>query len=250
MDNDRHILLYAPKCISAASLLAAQHHFTVQNCSMQSEALEELSSQAQRWSIILIITDNQPTISSIVEAAKSVPTAYCIVMSDTINGSPKLRLNCFAQGARMLAHDIRAVGDAIQLVAKQLDGRGCYTCHECGMQGLSEEAFHLHVPMYHSMEKVKQLDTIASCPICGSDRSSFFAGSFAVHLHNQHGPPEVREPLLLSLTKYTLPLPLLSSPLPLLCSEPAPMHRSMERGPGAGLRSLRCCALLGLSTCL
>ena len=133
--------------------------------------------------------------AALEQVRKTCPQTFTIVHSPQVSRSARGRLDCFRAGARMLAHDAAAVEQGLRSVVRQFDavalpnqsGR-VYSCPECGLAGLSEDALHLHFPLYHSMEMTRPHD----CPICDRRASEYRA--FAVHLHNEHGPVEEREP--------------------------------------------------------
>eukprot|EP00933_Yihiella_yeosuensis_P017391 TRINITY_DN14534_c0_g1_i1.p1 TRINITY_DN14534_c0_g1~~TRINITY_DN14534_c0_g1_i1.p1 ORF type:complete len:282 (-),score=33.74 TRINITY_DN14534_c0_g1_i1:169-954(-) len=62
------------------------------------------------------------------------------------------------------------------------------------MAELSENALHHHIPLYHSMQSDSNKKP-ACCPICRLPPEKLQPrGNYYVHLHNEHGPPEDREP--------------------------------------------------------
>ena len=110
-------------------------------------------------------------------------------------------------GANMIAHNMNDVRDALRQVGQQflqqpsssLKSHGTvpevsnvtsaglattspktYTCPACGLGNLTENALHLHFPLYHS----PQPNYRSACPICGQPPTR---APFAVHLHNCHG---------------------------------------------------------------
>lgn len=70
-------------------------------------------------------------------------------------------------------------------MAAVVHDRGVFSCPGCGLEELSENALHLHMQLHHSVDILKE----GPCPICGKKD-----GNLAVHVHNDHGPPEEREP--------------------------------------------------------
>eukprot|EP00618_Florenciella_parvula_P017922 CAMPEP_0119488486 /NCGR_PEP_ID=MMETSP1344-20130328/14251_1 /TAXON_ID=236787 /ORGANISM="Florenciella parvula, Strain CCMP2471" /LENGTH=427 /DNA_ID=CAMNT_0007523443 /DNA_START=59 /DNA_END=1342 /DNA_ORIENTATION=+ len=134
--------------------------------------------------------------TALKQVRKTCPQTFTIVHSPQVSRSARGRLDCFRAGARMLAHDDAAVEQGLRTIMRQFDAAASvpnpsgrvYSCPECGLAGLSEDALHLHFPLYHSMENTRAHD----CPICDRRASEFRA--FAVHLHNEHGPIEEREP--------------------------------------------------------
>ena len=71
----------------------------------------------------------------------------------------------------MLANDVAAVEVALRRLSRQWQrppaGQPLYDCPTCGMGALSEDMLHMHTPMYHAMERVKDRTKPAKCPICG-----------------------------------------------------------------------------------
>jgi len=119
--------------------------------------------------------------------------AFGVVFSTTACEDCKLRLQCYEAGARMVSQDYAATCSALTAIAAQGQGatRGdrTYTCPKCGIDSLNEEELHTHYPLYHSSEA--NID--AECPICKTWCKAHRGGP-DVHIHNQHGPPERREP--------------------------------------------------------
>eukprot|EP01062_Namystynia_karyoxenos_P068902 TRINITY_DN6405_c0_g1_i1.p1 TRINITY_DN6405_c0_g1~~TRINITY_DN6405_c0_g1_i1.p1 ORF type:complete len:443 (+),score=119.21 TRINITY_DN6405_c0_g1_i1:125-1330(+) len=102
---------------------------------------------------------------------------------------PKVRLELFAAGVRMIAHDVAAVCEAARLNAAHAASGGKLRCPHCGLAGMTEDALHAHYPLWH----VSEPNIDATCPVC-SMRCRADSGGLAVHYHNAHGPPAEREP--------------------------------------------------------
>ena len=102
---------------------------------------------------------------------------------------PKLRLECFAAGARMVttSDDISAIGVALGRVARHISSSGIYTCSICHLPGLDEASLREHTELAHQCEA----NVSARCPICATHQKTL-----AYHLKNAHGPVETREPPL------------------------------------------------------
>ncbi len=163
-----------------------------------SKLASEAALSASREVAVAVVTDGGATASSLATIRRALeeirdrdPRTFSIVYSQFVSGSARARLDCFASGARMLAHTNGCVERGIATVMRQFDAdaaAAAFTCPTCGMPGLSEEALHLHFPLYHATEMPHAHD----CPICHKTAADFRA--FAVHLHNEHGPVDEREP--------------------------------------------------------
>jgi 8-oxo-dGTP pyrophosphatase MutT (NUDIX family) len=156
---------------------------------------ESEDGKEEKEPAILVVTgDSTASICAELEKIRAAaPLAFAIVRSDVVSGSARGRLDCYASGARMLANDDAAVDAGIARAMAQWDasfpeGAERYMCPTCGMDGLSEDALHLHYPLYHTTELTPPCD----CPICGRKAGEYRA--FAIHLHNEHGPVGDREP--------------------------------------------------------
>ena len=111
---------------------------------------------------------------------------FSIVLSRTAVVDVRLRLECFAAGARMVTGSEDAVREALLQVMTQITSGGRFSCPHCGMPGLTAEALSTHVSLWHAAER----NVVAPCPVCGSgDRTPL-----PVHLNHAHGPVELREP--------------------------------------------------------
>lgn len=114
---------------------------------------------------------------------------FTIVLHSSVSSSGRTRLQFFASGARMLAHDCASVGTALRMVAAQTQqAAGSNSCPTCGLSGMGEDQLRMHYPLYHQCEAPPRHD----CSLCGRSACSYRA--FAVHLHNHHGPVDDREP--------------------------------------------------------
>lgn len=132
-----------------------------------------------------------------------------VVLGEDVRYDPKLRLWCFQHGANMVT-ETAEVGEVLARLTEQFTIEGDYSCPQCGLSGLTEDALHLHFPLYHST--TGNIDT--TCPVCqakcrakrgGFDvtdctidtalahDSQIFTLS-QVHMHNCHGPMGEREP--------------------------------------------------------
>jgi len=121
------------------------------------------------------------------EVRRLCPTVFTILFSDELSRNASVRLCAFKAGARMVSDNILSVQEALRRVASLGRGGGELICPTCGSEGLTENELHLHHPLFHSCEA----NGCERCPICGVTE---YLQCFAVHLHNEHGPPEGREP--------------------------------------------------------
>jgi phosphatase NudJ len=155
---------------------------------------EKGGTEEKELAIAVVSGDSAAAICAELEKIRAAaPLAFPIVRSDVVSNSARARLDCFASGARMLANDDAAVDAGIGRVVSQwgaslAEGDKLYQCPTCGMDGLSEDALRLHYPLYHTTEMTPCCD----CPVCGRKSGEFRA--FAIHIHNEHGPAEDREP--------------------------------------------------------
>ena len=119
----------------------------------------------------------------------------------------QINFTCVLSGANMIAHNMNDVREALRRVGQQFSQQPTsfvkshsaapigstvasaavatasprtYTCPACGLENLTENALHLHFPLYHS----PQSNFRSACPICGQPPTR---APFAVHLHNCHG---------------------------------------------------------------
>jgi phosphatase NudJ len=121
------------------------------------------------------------------ECQDKFPTVFCAVLSCTADRDARIRLKCFASGAMMVTQSVDSIQEALSLVVAQWSCTGkLYPCPSCGLR-LDENALHAHYPLYHGAQRAVCGTT---CPLCGvvhRDRPD-------VHLHNCHGPVDLREP--------------------------------------------------------
>jgi phosphatase NudJ len=117
---------------------------------------------------------------------RSLGKAFVIVLSYTAAQDAKTRLDCFDAGANMVTSSMQSTATALARVATVLNGPGAHNCPKCGLSGLSENSLHLHMHFHHACDPNMR----CPCPICGQR-----VGNMEVHVHNEHGPLEEREPL-------------------------------------------------------
>lgn len=149
------------------------------------------------WSRLLLqqISDASPLSFLVVLTTDSSATEHA-----------RWRWDCFQSGVHMVTSS-RTLGDldtALERYARVAQMKACahasqkapadaddgatgeksvqvYDCPACGMEGLPEDALHLHSPLYHANTVLKRA---VACPICAHVGSRYF-----VHLINRHGPP-------------------------------------------------------------
>ena len=120
-------------------------------------------------------------------------SAFSVILSRSACADPRIRMDCFANGARMVTDDRDAVEEAFrkldscrpsEMTEPLVYDTPRYACPECGMGGFTENQLHAHGPMYHGAEWNHHV----RCPVCDE------AQGWPVHFHNHHGPPQSREP--------------------------------------------------------
>lgn len=82
--------------------------------------------------------------------------------------------------------DIASIGEALRRVHQILSSTGRATCPLCGLRNLDEAALRLHFTLAHACEPT---NVKGHCPLCQQPPLPL-----ALHLHNEHGPMESREP--------------------------------------------------------
>jgi len=110
---------------------------------------------------------------------------FSVVLSFTASQDVRIRLDCFAAGARMVTRSSNDLGQVLAMISDAVASPGQYACPHCGLTGLTEEALCTHMPLYHTTEP----NSAAPCPICSSRNSALVC-----HLKQTHGPLEDREP--------------------------------------------------------
>jgi len=155
------------------------------------------------WDVVVCALESPEEVASLMMNTKQRPSVFSIVHNASITQDAKLRLECFAHGAVMLANDASAVMDGLAHVARQPKDRGQFVCQICGMSELGEDALHLHVPLYHSMQPEANSIQPQSCPICRIPKAQMERSNFYLHLHNQHGPVDQREPHFPDFNAFT-----------------------------------------------
>ena len=87
----------------------------------------------------------------------------------------------------MVTQSVESIQQALSLVVAQWSCTGkLYPCPSCGLR-LDENALHAHYPLYHGAQGAVCGTT---CPLCGVVAKD----GPDVHLHNHHGPVDLREP--------------------------------------------------------
>eukprot|EP00746_Dinoflagellata_sp_MGD_P019984 gnl/MRDRNA2_/MRDRNA2_14645_c0_seq1.p1 gnl/MRDRNA2_/MRDRNA2_14645_c0~~gnl/MRDRNA2_/MRDRNA2_14645_c0_seq1.p1 ORF type:complete len:389 (-),score=74.47 gnl/MRDRNA2_/MRDRNA2_14645_c0_seq1:82-1248(-) len=190
-DGRRVVLVHThPERAQVVSALAKDAGFQTVLTSSTEEALGKLHSlgpDAFASIVCALGTCERDSCWPLLKQLKisNARQAFTIVLSDTATRSVKTRLNLFDAGAHMVTACHSSVSKAFDQVASILERLGTYACPICGLSGLTENALHLHVPFQHAAEP----NFKGPCPICNKVTSNQ-----ALHLHNEHGPPEAREP--------------------------------------------------------
>jgi len=181
-----------PEAEVAKVLSANDHGFQVSLASSAEDAAKQLKVAA--WCVLVSALENARDVFLLLEVSRRMRSTFCIVYNREIVQDCKLRLECYAAGAQMLANEPGAVLQGLRQVARQYTDPGRFTCHICGLQGMGENALHLHLPLYHSMQPDSN-SRPPFCVVCEKPVRSLSKSNFYVHLHNEHGPPEAREPV-------------------------------------------------------
>jgi len=121
----------------------------------------------------------------LAELKKKYRQTFVIVLGPAAQDL-QLRLKCFDSGAKMVTDSLEAVRIALGRAVAVSRNVGSYACPTCGMSDLDENGLHLHMHMHHAVDPNTEG---GACPICRCR-----PGNLEVHVHNQHGPPEEREP--------------------------------------------------------
>ena len=115
------------------------------------------------------------------------PSTFTIALLAKRDLMARVRLRAFAAGAHMVSDGhVASVGAALGRTAAILACTGSYACPVCGLANLSEYGLRAHFELAHAAEDTGRLP----CPVCGAAGRT----PLAVHLHNSHGPLELREP--------------------------------------------------------
>merc|ERR1719499_488648 len=104
---------------------------------------------------------------------------FSVVYNDDISSHCLMRLQCFQSGSTMIANNMNDIPEALQLCHSQLVSKGPYVCPQCNMGFLTENALHLHYPLYHSMGKSFVQPDI--CPVCSCEKVDYLRGNFYLH---------------------------------------------------------------------
>lgn len=167
------------------------HSVALRNCATAAEVVDLIAAEPQHWLglVLALGTNDQTSCWPILEKAREVaPQLFVAIYSHTAQADCKLRLQCFDAGARMVTSYPSALDSVIKLLVAERATVGSLSCAYCGVEGLSEDALHRHLDLFHTYER--NID--APCPIC-SQVTDPRLGGLAVHYHNNHGPPERRE---------------------------------------------------------
>ena len=165
----------------------------LRSCLTIAEACELIKAEPKRWiSVVTALGTNKATSCWPLLALTKhhAPQAYVIVYSHTAQcGDPKIRLECFKAGAKMVTCYQSALTNALnELRVARLTKGGTLSCPYCKMENLTEDTMHRHLDLYHTYD----LNIAAPCPVCDICNPSH-RGGLAVHYHNNHGPVDRRE---------------------------------------------------------
>lgn len=152
-------------------------------------------TQREGWRLVLCsagmsASEEQTCLDVLKGVQASLPGIFAIAFGQQAENGPRFRLDAFAAGARMVTSDLSAVESVTRFIASQGSRGGRFACPGgCGIGCLTEDELHRHFPLYHSCEP----NITVACPICNriADERD---GGIDVHLHNEHGPFEDREP--------------------------------------------------------
>mmetsp|Transcript_56306 Transcript_56306/g.89416 ORF Transcript_56306/g.89416 Transcript_56306/m.89416 type:complete len:420 (+) Transcript_56306:58-1317(+) len=163
------------------------------SCISATSIADLIDSGSLRWRAVVLFPDARSSEldicwKSLHEYRSRCPSVFTIVYDSSVCGDAKLRLLAFKSGARMVSDQLSHIELALARVATLGRGGGELCCPTCKLDGLTENELHLHHPLYHSVEP----NDFPLCPICNHSTRKF--GNFPMHLHNDHGPIEGREP--------------------------------------------------------
>eukprot|EP00239_Pterosperma_sp_CCMP1384_P005134 CAMPEP_0197850314 /NCGR_PEP_ID=MMETSP1438-20131217/15004_1 /TAXON_ID=1461541 /ORGANISM="Pterosperma sp., Strain CCMP1384" /LENGTH=319 /DNA_ID=CAMNT_0043463423 /DNA_START=266 /DNA_END=1222 /DNA_ORIENTATION=- len=191
------------------------------------QALAFLNDQSFKWMAIVCTICNSAEAVKVLRSLKLregiLMQIFSIVLNESLSSCVKNRLICFDLGVNMIANDVAAVKEALVKIMQQVNTSSSaaaagarehpadapsslslslstktaatntdemlYSCPICGMRELTETALHLHVPLYH---QTHTSEYGVQCPVCLGVEGEHFH-SFAVHVHNEHGPIDERE---------------------------------------------------------
>jgi 8-oxo-dGTP pyrophosphatase MutT (NUDIX family) len=131
-------------------------------------------------------THGHAALQVIREIRKVSSQCFLCVWSIQGSESAAVRLACFELGANMVTQCMQSLLNVAQTLMRHMRGSGVHTCPACGMQGLSEDQLWEHYPLFHV-----NLPNTANAECCLCKRR---VSNFAVHLHNDHGPPSRGDP--------------------------------------------------------
>jgi hypothetical protein len=133
----------------------------------------------------IIFDGNESSFSDdlISKTKEAFPMTFICIYDPSLATNPIRRLHLFDRGANMVAHDIQSLLKVLsESVLFSGECNGSYQCPVCGLEGLSETEFWLHLPAYHI--NVPNERMARSCPICQRSTNK----PLQVHVHEQHSP--------------------------------------------------------------
>ena len=172
----------------------------LQSCSTTEEACQMiLNSLILRKSLIAVVaalgTQGDNSCWPLIQMIRNTkPEIFTIIYSNTAqDNEPKIRLECFKNGAKM----VTCYPNALKKVLEDLkidhttEIGGVLKCPICKMKNLTENAMHRHLERHHTYDPNFAL----MCPICDVTQPANHGGrgGLQVHFHNKHGPLERRE---------------------------------------------------------
>eukprot|EP00292_Cryptomonas_paramecium_P033497 CAMPEP_0113675404 /NCGR_PEP_ID=MMETSP0038_2-20120614/7995_1 /TAXON_ID=2898 /ORGANISM="Cryptomonas paramecium" /LENGTH=218 /DNA_ID=CAMNT_0000592171 /DNA_START=178 /DNA_END=830 /DNA_ORIENTATION=- /assembly_acc=CAM_ASM_000170 len=130
--------------------------------------------------LVLQTAEGHSALQFAREVKRSSPLTFVVIWSATAAESAPARLACFDLGANMVTQCVPSLEEVVGHIARHGRQGGKLSCVACGMQGLTEDELWAHYPMFHCNNP----NIATRCVLCGKSVSAF-----AVHLHNDHGPP-------------------------------------------------------------
>ena len=119
------------------------------------------------------------------ELRKASSSTFICVWSTSGAESAAVRLACFELGANMVTQCMDSLLHVTRTVLGHDHGRGSFKCLACDKDKLSEDQLWEHYPLFH----INHPNENCVCCIC-----KHRVANFAVHLHNDHGPPSRGHP--------------------------------------------------------
>lgn len=154
--------------------------------SAQEAAQACLSAAPNTWQAVIFIVGNQVEYEAVLPELLTLdPRTFSIVYGQYTADHVVRRLRCFENGVRMVSCSLHHIRLVLNKLVQQNYTGGTLVCPTCGFKGLNEDQLHLHHELHHAVDPNHR----AVCPVCGIS-----ARNFALHIHNEHGPLDNREP--------------------------------------------------------